>query len=97
MAAHRLLAAALLSTGLAAEEFDWGGLPAGEGRQLVYGSCIPCHSLRLVKQQRLSRERWEETLEWMIEEQGMAYPGEQAWEVILDYLATHYGEQRSKP
>lgn len=72
---------------------DLGGLPAGEGRALVYYSCSACHSLNLVKQQRLSRKRWEKTLQWMVEEQGMNElpAGEQ--EQILDYLAAHYGAE----
>jgi cytochrome c len=69
----------------------WGGLPEGPGREDVYYSCKGCHSLRLVKQQGLSRERWDETLEWMVEEQGMDALDLATRERILDYLATHYG------
>jgi cytochrome c len=50
---------------------DWDGLPPGSGREEVYYSCQACHSLAIVKQQGLSRESWDETLVWMVEEQGM--------------------------
>ncbi len=72
---------------------DLGGLPAGEGRALVYYSCAACHSLNLVKQQRLSRKRWEKILAWMVEEQGMNQLPPEAHDVVLDYLAAHYGSQ----
>ncbi|MBY4677628.1 c-type cytochrome [Marinobacterium arenosum] len=72
--------------------FDYGGLPPGEGRELVYGRCSACHSLMLVKQQGLSRERWQYTLEWMVEEQGMEPLAEEQLKQLLDYLSEHYGE-----
>lgn len=40
----------------------------------------------MVTQQGLSRQRWDETLDWMIEEQGMdELPGDDR-EAILKYL-----------
>lgn len=70
-----------------------GPLPPGEGRTLVQALCSGCHSLRLVTQQGQSRERWDKTLDWMVEEQGMAEPGPRNREVILDYLAEHFGAE----
>lgn len=35
--------------------------------------------------------RVEESLVWMVEEQGMPEPDEATWALILDYLAEHYG------
>lgn len=74
----------------AAEE-GFGGLPPGPGRETVYGLCSACHSLMIVKQQGLSRDAWDETLVWMVEEQGMPPldPPERAQ--VLDYLAQHFG------
>ena len=40
-------------------------------------------------QQRLSRDVWDETLEWMIEEQGMPQPEPDEYARILDYLGTY--------
>jgi hypothetical protein len=76
-----------------AAENDWGGLPKGAGQEEVFYQCGSCHSLMLVKQQGLSRDRWEDTLVWMVEEQGMSRPTDEKWALILDYLSTHFGSQ----
>jgi len=74
-----------------ATSLDFGGLPEGEGQALVYYACSACHSINLVKQQRLNRTRWEKTLQSMVAEQGMnALPAEDQRQV-LDYLTAHYG------
>ena len=74
------------------QEQDWQGLPPGPGREEVFYSCNSCHSLKLVTQQGMSRERWDETLEWMVEEQGMAEIEDAVIrDLILDYLSTHFG------
>lgn len=70
---------------------DYGGLPEGPGRELVFGICQICHSLAIVKQQGLDRESWDETLVWMVEEQGMPSLDPKIRKLILDYLVTHYG------
>ena len=72
------------------EERDWGGLPPGPGREEVHYTCTACHSIRMVTQQGLSRDRWDGTLDWMVEEQGMAEIEDAATrDLILDYLSTH--------
>jgi len=75
----------------AAEEDDWQGLPPDPGREAVFYTCQACHSLAIVKQQGLSRDSWDETLDWMIEEQGMPEPEPEERALILDYLSTHFG------
>jgi cytochrome c len=70
----------------------WQGLPAGPGREDVFYRCKSCHSLMIVKQQGLSRPAWAESLEWMVEEQGMPpIEDDAARNRILDYLSTHFG------
>ena len=76
-----------LSTALAGE--DYGGLPPGKGRQTTYDACNACHSTMLVAQQRLARDIWEETLDWMVEEQGMDELDHDERAEILDYLSTY--------
>ncbi len=66
-------------------------LPQGEGRDLVATICAACHSLRMVTQQRLSRQRWDELIDWMVAEQGMAELDADTRRTVLDYLATHLG------
>ena len=81
---------------LAAEKAPpWQYLPEGDGRAETYAFCSGCHSFRLVEQQGMNREQWDETLVWMVEEQGMPElePSEQ--DLILDYLSRHYGETRA--
>jgi cytochrome c len=74
------------------EEQDWQGLPPGPGREEVFYTCNVCHSLMLVTQQGMSRDRWDETLEWMVEEQGMSeIENAETRKLVLDYLSTHFG------
>jgi len=92
--ARRLLAAAgpafLLALPAAADSHgDYDGLPPGEGRDDVYAYCSVCHSAKLVYQQGLSRDVWDELLDWMVEEQGMVPPDAELRMVILDYLSTY--------
>jgi cytochrome c len=67
---------------------DW---PQGPGREVTGSVCNVCHSLTMVKQQGLPRWRWDELLDWMVEEQGMAPldPGNRA--LVLDYLTQNFG------
>ncbi len=80
--------------GGAGEEQDWQGLPPGKGREEVFYACVPCHSLRLVTQQGLSRERWEESMDWMVTKQAMPKLDPDHRKLIVDYLAKFYGEDR---
>lgn len=67
---------------------DW---PAGPGQAETGALCNACHSLAIVKQQRLSRDVWDKLLDWMVEEQGMAEQTPERRLLILEYLATHFG------
>ena len=68
-----------------------GILTPGDNMALVASVCSACHSLHLVKQQGLSRDSWQETLEWMVDEQGMEPLEPEDLNAVLDYLATYYG------
>lgn len=66
---------------------------------LVKASCTPCHSAKLVTQNRATREGWLEMIRWMQETQKLwdLQPNE---DKILDYLATYYApenEGRRRP
>lgn len=67
---------------------DW---PAGPGQVETGMLCNACHSLAIVKQQRLSRDVWDKLLDWMVAEQGMAEQTPERRLLILDYLAQHFG------
>jgi hypothetical protein len=81
--------AALAGPSPARAQEDFGGLPAGPGQQETYYSCNACHSIRLVTQQRLSRERWDEILDEMVEKQGMPPLPDEERAAVLGYLAEH--------
>ena len=70
-----------------------GGLPEGKGREEVIYNCSGCHSIQTVAQQKLDREAWDETLVWMVEEQGMAELEPDKRRLILDYLSAHVGPE----
>jgi cytochrome c len=67
---------------------DW---PAGPGQAEAGVLCNVCHSLAIVKQQRLTRDVWDGLLDWMVEEQGMPEQTPERRLLILEYLATHFG------
>ena len=85
----RTLMLAYLSSHFGVDVEDWAGLPPGVGREDVFYLCQACHSLKTVLQQRLSREVWDETLVWMIEEQGMPAPEPADYARLLDYLGAY--------
>jgi cytochrome c len=66
-------------------------MPDQPGKEEVFYTCNACHSIHLVTQQRLPRERWDQLLDWMVKKQGMAELTAEERGVILEYLATHYG------
>ena len=71
-----------------------GVFVAEEGATEAHAYCTVCHSGRLVVQQGLTREGWEEVLEYMVEEHGMNPIDGPDHERILGYLSTHYGPDR---
>jgi cytochrome c len=77
---------------VAAPARDFGpGWPAGPGQAETGELCDSCHSLAIVKQQRLSRETWDKLLTWMVEKQGMAAQSPERRALMLDYLVQHFG------
>jgi cytochrome c len=64
------------------------------GAQLTYDYCTACHSEMIIAQQGQDRDGWDEILVWMVEDMGMGELVPEDREVILDYLAAHYGPDR---
>ena len=74
--------------------FDASSFPDAEGRNLVVANCTACHSDKLVRQNRATKEGWRELVRWMQKKQGL-WPLDPATEdIILEYLATHYGRPK---
>lgn len=63
-------------------------LPAGPGREETFGLCAACHAYRLVSNQGMSREKWDDTLTWMTQRHNMPDVQGADRDVILDYLAS---------
>jgi cytochrome c len=77
---------------IAAPAVDYGpDWPPGPGQAEAGQLCNSCHSLTLVKQQKLPRRTWDKLLVWMVEEQGMAEQSPETRELILGYLAKNFG------
>ncbi len=70
---------------------EGAGLPPGVDRELVADTCTACHSAAIIVQNRMSRKRWDETLTWMQEKQGLGPLTPDVRRRILDYLARHQG------
>ncbi len=80
--------------GKAPEPEEFGLMVRAPGASETFYACTPCHSERIVVQQGLTREQWDEALVWMVEEHEMEPIEGDARTVILDYLAAHYGPDR---
>lgn len=78
----------------AADDAEFGVLFVAPGVEETFYACTACHSERIIAQQGLSLKHWDETFEWMVEEQGMDEIEEPDRTIILDYLAKHYNEDR---
>jgi len=78
----------------AEEEYEFGVLFDAPGVEETFYTCTACHSERIVAQQGLTRDGWDEVLVWMVEEQGMYEIDDPDRSTILDYLATYYNEDR---
>lgn len=68
-------------------------LPALPGREETFGFCSACHAYRLVANQGMSRERWDETLVWMTQRHNLPELAGAERDLILDYLAKAHPEK----
>ncbi|WP_456441814.1 monoheme cytochrome C [Psychroserpens sp.] len=65
------------------------GFVDAEGLMTVVNNCTNCHSSKLVTQNRMSTERWNTTIKWMQETQGLWDLGGNQ-EIIVNYLVANY-------
>ena len=66
------------------------GFVIDDGWELTNAHCAACHSAKLVTQNRMDRDSWENTIRLMQAEHGLWDLGA-AETVIIDYLTRHYG------
>lgn len=71
-------------------------LPDDKGKEEVEIYCGACHSLRLVVQQRMKKDAWDELLDWMVDEHGMDQIPTDDRVLVLDYLAKHLNTKFKK-
>ena len=84
----------VLDPALAGED-KYHGFPFGKGQALVADTCTACHSSKLVLQNRMSRDNWNETITWMQEKQGLWELTVEERTTILDYLSTVLGTEET--
>jgi hypothetical protein len=69
--------------------------PAGPHRDDTFYFCTACHGFKIVAQQGMSRERWDETFNVMVKRHGMAQVEGEQREQMLDYLTAAFPERRA--
>lgn len=68
------------------------GFKNDEDLPLVIASCTPCHSAKLVTQNRATKEGWISIIRWMQETQNLWDLGQNE-DLIITYLAKNYGPE----
>jgi hypothetical protein len=68
--------------------------PEGPGREDTFYTCTACHGFMLVAQQGMDRQRWDETLDVMVEKHKMPALDAKQRTVVLDYLEQTYPPRR---
>lgn len=97
------IVAAVLGLSLAqsparAEEESPEDLPAGKGRDEAFYGCTACHGFAIIRQQGMTRERWDATIQDMQVRHNMPEPDAADRELMLDYLAIAFPpRQRGRP
>ena len=69
------------------------GLKEAAGLMTVVNNCTNCHSAKLVTQNRMTEERWNETIKWMQKKQGL-WELREDQKIIVDYLVKNYPPQK---
>jgi hypothetical protein len=63
---------------------------AAPGRDETFYTCTACHNFKLVAQQGMTRQRWDEIITMMNEKHGMPLPDAKDREALLNYLEAAY-------
>ncbi|EAS45745.1 hypothetical protein [Photobacterium profundum] len=67
------------------------GLIMAPGWEVVNYQCNACHTSMIIPQNSGTKEVWRETIQWMVDTQGL-WDLSETWDPVLDYLSTNYGE-----
>ena len=79
----------LLFSVCAAQTAPEGQLPDGPGKAVTVRMCASCHELKVVTGKRMSRERWELSVDQMVS-RGATGTDEEV-EQVVEYLAANFG------
>ncbi|TPG59659.1 hypothetical protein EAH89_05320 [Roseomonas nepalensis] len=71
-------------------------LPDGHGREDTFYRCTACHGTAVIRRSRLSRDRWDELMDWMTERHGMPPLEGDERRLIVDYLAGAFPPQEPR-
>ena len=67
--------------------------PEHPNREDAFYFCTACHSFKLVAAQSMSRDRWDESLTWMVKRHNMPDVQGEDRRKILDYLEKAFPER----
>ena len=85
----------IVQSAYAAQTIDSkSGLLIDKGFKTVKQHCSTCHSLKIVTQNKASRQGWLDTIRWMQKTQGTSSLNAKTEKVILDYLANNYSSSK---
>jgi hypothetical protein len=66
-------------------------LPEGEGKAIAVASCLQCHAVKTLANQRKDRANWEATVYDMVGKGAQLVPDE--IDPLVSYLAAHFGPE----
>lgn len=72
-------------------------LPEAPGREEVFFTCTACHGFAIIGRQGLTRARWDQTINDMIERHEMPAPRAEDRALMLDYLAGQFPPRARGP
>lgn len=64
--------------------------PDAPHREEAFYACVACHNFKLVAAQGMSRDKWNETLAWMVSKHNMQPLADEDRKKVLDYLEASF-------
>ena len=86
----------LLQTKNSLSQSDFDLLPDHDNKILILQNCISCHSIKLITQNKMSKNLWLKTIRWMQEEHNLKIFNKDEEEKIIDYLDTFFSSDNSQ-
>lgn len=97
LATAGVVLAALASTVRAVDHESPDDMPPGKGRDETFYACTACHGTLIIRQQGMTRDRWEQTFDYMIERHGMPEIDNDDRALVVEYLASTFPPRRRAP